>query len=421
MADVSIDGSIATTTAHYLRTMVFTTASIGYRFYTDGDDTFVYSKTTDGGATWGAAVQITTISVNIICDVWYDKWTPGDTGNIIHCVACNTTLDDVQYCILDTSDDSQPAGATIFAGLSAVASNGTSASITKSRSGYLYCCYNIDGGTEFGFKRSTDGGGTWSADLGGSFNEGSTDHFWLYPATGTGDDNDIWAVYHDSSALAATMKMWDSSAAAQVESSTVHATATPGSDVSNYQYPSSGSVRHSDGALFCVGFNEARDSATGDLVTFEVTAVNSGSLTGITSKTNITTNIDDIWNPSVFINQANGNIYVAYNGKRDGSEVIALTTKVYYTLSTDGGTSWSAGDTAYMEGAAGVVVQTWAPLMGARFYVSWRVGTTLLGNFVNSIAFATTAIKTILGLVKASVKTVDGLAIASVKTVDGLT
>jgi hypothetical protein len=101
-------------------------------------------------------------------------------------------------------------------------------------------------------------------------------------------------------------------------------------------------------------------------------------------KTDITANIDDNYNPAVFIDQNTNRIYVAYNGKKDGSEVIGTTTKIYYVYSDDSGSTWSA-EQPYQEGAAAAAFQVWAPLSGSRFYVGWRVGTTLVGNKVNSV------------------------------------
>jgi phosphoribosyl-AMP cyclohydrolase len=155
-------------------------------------------------------------------------------------------------------------------------------------------------------------------------------------------------------------------------------------DLAPGSYGFAASVRHSDGHLIIASMS-AYDSST----THSVWDVNgTGSITALTSIQSAT---DDHYYPAVFIDQTTNAIYVAYNGKRDGSETLATTTKVYYTKSTDAGTSWSAGDTAYMEGAAGVVVQIWAPLSGPRLYVGWRVGTTLLGNKVNSVLVQTLA------------------------------
>src|SRR6266542_1497980 len=385
MADVSIDSTIGTATGRGMRSIVFTTTSVGYQFYIDSGGTFVYSKTSDGGATWGAAVTINSATTQVAFDVWYDRWTPGDTGTKIHCWYFDTTNDKVFYRQLDTNGDSLGTERTAFTGASAVAGNNAYVSGTKTRSGYLYCCSAIDASNEQYFGRSTDGGTTWGAALSATFQEANPDHALLFPATGTGDDNDCWAIYHDSSATALTMKMWDSSAVAQVESSTIQTIVAVGTDLTVYQYPFSGAIRESDGHLIFVSSSD-RDTATADMQVWEVSGVTAASQSGITHLTDITTDKDDNYNPAIFINKGNGDLYVAYNGKRDGSETIGTTTKVYYTKSTDNGSTWSAGDTAYMEGSTAAVLQVWVPLTGPFFYSSWRTGTTLNGNKVNAIA-----------------------------------
>jgi len=385
MADVTIDGTISNSTSRGMRAVVFPTSAVGYFFYIDSGGQFVYSKTTDGGATWGAAVTINSATTHAAYDVWFDQWTPGDTGTLIHLWYFNTTTSDVFWRSLDTNGDTLGTERTAFNGVSAVAGRGAFCSGTKTRSGYLYVAFDIDAGAEHGIVRSTDSGTTWSSNLATTFVEATIDQCILFPTTGTGDDNDCWAIYQDASADALTMKMWDSSAAAEVESSTMQTCIEAAADIFG-QEQFSGSIRLSDGHLIVASFSEVV-TATGDLQTWDVSAVNAGSLTGITAKTNITTNITNIFYPSMFIDK-NDVIYVAYIGKRDNTENIGTNTHVYYTKSTDGGSSWSSGDTAYMEGTGGDTRQVWSPLSGSRFYVGWRKATTtLIGNKVNSITF----------------------------------
>lgn len=366
-----------------MRSVVFTTADIGYQFYIDQTD-FAYSKTTDGGATWGAAVSILANTTTVAFDIWFDQWTPGDAGTLIHTWYFTSGLDDVHYRSLDSNGDTLGTQRDVFVGATAVAGRGAFVSGTKTRSGYLYCAYDMDAGAERGLHRSTDSGTTWSANLATTFVEATLDECLLFPASNTGDDNDCWAIYHDTSANALTLKMWDSSAVAQTESATIQTFLEGATDLTG-QFGYSGSIRHSDGHLILASVSE-RDTVTADHQVWDINGTAS-----ITAKTAITTNIDDHYHPSVFIDQLTDDIYVAYNGKRDGLEAMGTTTKVYYTKSTDDGATWSSGDTAYMEGAAGVVVQAWAPLMGPRFYVSWRVAGTLLGNKVNSVTFGAAA------------------------------
>lgn len=380
MADVAIDSSISTSTARGMRSVVFTTTLIGYQFYIDtGTSGFKYSKTTDGGATWGAGVLISAAVAGIAFDVWFDQWTPGDSGTLIHMWYFEATNSDVFYRTLDTASDTLGTQRTVFAGATAVAGRGAFVSGSKMRSGYLYCAYDIDAGAEKGLHRSTDAGVTWSANLATTFVEATIDQCLLFPASGTGDNNDCWALYHDASADALTLKMWDSSAVAQVESATIMALVENVTDLSG-QYAFSGSIRHSDGHLIFAAFS-ADYSTSHDFRVFDVTSTST-----FTEKTKIVTATANQGNPAVFIDQLTDDIYVAYEGKRDGTE--SANAKAYYTKSTDDGTTWSSGDTAYMEGAASANIhQVWAPLMGARFYVSWRDGTLLNGNAVNSVSF----------------------------------
>lgn len=378
-ADVTIEPGISTSHARAQRNMVFTTKDIGYLVYIDADNDIKYIKTTDGGATWSGVVALSSPDTDLSIDMWYDQDTPGDTGTLLHVWWISTVDDNVYYRTIDTgSSDALGTLRTVFDGATAVNGRSVFASGTKTRSGYLYCAYNIDEGDEKGFQRSTDGGATWSSVLSATFVEATLDQCLLFPASNTGDDNDCWALYHDASADELTLKMWDSSAGSEVESAVIAAVVENTTDQTG-QYGFSGSVRHSDGHVIAAAVTE-RDTATSDHRVFDINGTGS-----ITELAPITTNIDDHYYPQVFINQANDDIYVAYNGKRDGSQTMDTTTKVYYTKSTDGGTSWTVGDTRYMEGAAAAVLQIGTPLMGDRFYVSWRVGTALYGNASNSL------------------------------------
>lgn len=378
MADVSIDATVNSGNPRGMRAVVFTTADIGYWFYTDSGGTVGYAKTIDGGASWAAPVQVSTTGSVLAYDVWFDKWTPGDTGTLIHVWFFGSSADDVLYRTLDTNGDGLGTERTVFAGATFVAGRGVFVSGTKTRSGYLYCAYDGDAGVERGLHRSTNGGSVWSANLSTTFVEATIDQCLLFPASNTGDNNDCWALYHDADADALTLKMWDSSAGSATESATILSLLENITDLTG-QYGFSGAVRHSDGHLIVAAVSE-RDTATSDHRVFDINGTGS-----ITEKTAITTNIDDHYYPAVFINQSTDDLYVAFNGLRTGLETLGTTSKVYYTKSTDGGANWSAGSTAYMEGAAAAVFQVWAPLMGPRFYVGWRVGTTLVGNKVNSV------------------------------------
>jgi hypothetical protein len=379
MADVSIDGTSTNVNARNMRSVVLTSTSVGYWFAMEAAGNFGYFKTTDGGATWGAHVAIEAIGA-VAADVWFDQWTPGDSGTKIHTCWLDWTNNSIVYRSLDTASDTLGTAATVFSGVSWASGRGIFASIAKSRSGYLYAAFDIDAGAEKGLYRSTNGGVNWSL-LSATFVEATIDQCLLFPASNTGDDNDIWALYHDASTNELTLKMWDSSAGSAVESAVIMSLTENTSDATG-QYGFSGSIRHSDGHLIVAGVSE-RDTATADHLVFDIAGT--GSIAALTA---ITTDIDDHYYPAVFIDQLTDGIYVAYNGKRDGSETLGgISSHIYYTKSTDGGATWSSGDTAYSEDAVETPVQVWAPLMGPRFYVGWRRNTVLAGGYTNSIAF----------------------------------
>jgi hypothetical protein len=384
MSDVTIDAAGSQQQARAFRSLVYTSESVGYCFYVDDSGFFGYKKTTNGGASWGARVEIYNTNLSVLAfDVWYDQWTPGDSGTKIHLAYLNYTDDDPTYRSLDTATDTLGTPTTIAALSGATGGRFVSISITKATGGYLYCAHQDNSsGSERGLRRSTDDGATWSASLSSTFIEAASHNCALFPASGTGDGNDCWAVYHDSGSDALTLKLWDSSAAAAVESATI---LTLVEDTAEYigsgQFAAS--VRHSDGHLIVAAMSHQAVQSSTDLRVFDVAGT--GSIAELAA---ITTNIDNCWYPQVFIDQTNNIIYVAYNGKRDGTETVGTTSKVYYTCSADDGATWAAGDTAYMDGAAADVLQVWTPLMGPRFAVEWRLSGATGGiytNYVNSV------------------------------------
>ena len=57
-AETTVDATVSTTSGEHTflgSASVFVTDQDGYKFYVDSDGRCVYSKTTDGGLSWGAA------------------------------------------------------------------------------------------------------------------------------------------------------------------------------------------------------------------------------------------------------------------------------------------------------------------------------------------------------------------------------
>lgn len=384
MADINLLGTATCSDAmcHARRTVVFVSASVGYLFYAEASAPYYvyYKKTTNGGSSWGSAVQV---SGNHDCrpsfDCWYDQWTPGDSGSIVHVAYLDQTSDDGYYTSLDTSDDSLSTPLMVWSNASAMsfAGYGFSSSITKAVGGNLYVAF-INGTTSAGFYRSTDGGGSWGSRS--SPWETANDQMALFPGN-EADNQDIWCLFQDISADELTLKVYDNSADSWSESASIVTLAeNTTADVGPGQF--NGSIRHSDGHLIAAVFT-GHDTATQDFKVFDINGTGS-----ITALTDITTNIDDMVHPSVFIDNNTDDIYIAYVGKRDGTSVLGTTSYVYYVKSTDGGTTWSSGDTAYSETGGNVdFFYTWTPLGGNRFIVSFReqFPEYLYTNYVNSL------------------------------------
>jgi hypothetical protein len=141
---VTIDSAALSTSGvhnNHQHNIVFTSDSNGYIFYPDGDGRCKYSKTTNGGTSWGAPVQVDTQTDCISVGVWYDQWTPGDTtGTMIHVITLDSGSSDVWYTQLNTSGDSLSTTLTVSGAnqSGSLTANTNFAVITKSSTGSLY-------------------------------------------------------------------------------------------------------------------------------------------------------------------------------------------------------------------------------------------------------------------------------------------
>lgn len=141
---VAIDTSVLSTSGvhnSHWPNLVFVSDSVGYVFYPDSNGACRYSKTTNGGASWGAAVNIDAQTDCIGIGVWYDQWTPGDTtGTLIHAATIDSGSSDVWYTTLNTSNDSVSTTLNISGANQSGSLTGNSnfAVITKSSTGSIY-------------------------------------------------------------------------------------------------------------------------------------------------------------------------------------------------------------------------------------------------------------------------------------------
>ncbi|KKK46354.1 hypothetical protein LCGC14_3164010, partial [marine sediment metagenome] len=128
---------------------------------------------------------------------------------------------------------------------------------------------------------------------------------------------------------------------------------------------------------------------------------------------------------SVFVNQANDDIYVAYAGGTDFTTLV----KVFYQLSQNGGANWDgqAAMQANLEDderwiSCGAVKKVW----GGKFQPVWFNDdlNDLFTNTDNGISIAAVVAAgwshKFLGVANASIGKISGVAIADIKAVNGV-
>ncbi len=335
--------SLCTVAVHQLRSsnahIVYVSDGVWYQFYVDNQVADLYwSKTSNSGITWTvpAVIKATTTIGGIA--VWFDKWTPSDTGAIVHLAYFEIAgAHDVLYRAFNTADDTMGTEIVVLAGTSGVGGANSCISVTKSKAGRILVGYDIDGGTELGFAKSDDYPVTaFTAKT--DFQEATSDYYILLPGN-YADTNDIDCIYKDRSAAELSLKTYDDSANNWTGVSAETSIATGITDVSTTTAGSqfSSAVRNSDGHIILVSWT-AFDTLNADLKCWDINGAAS-----ITEKTDVVLNsTDDQGLCAIGIDSTNDDLYVFYGGKSDGSETFSSAINIYYKISTDDGATWGA-------------------------------------------------------------------------------
>lgn len=380
MADVQIEAATSAV-LHYRNVRlgpVWVDEDTAYVFYVNAANDLVYRKTANGGVDWGAAVAVRTGTIGRV-SVWFDKWTPGDSGDLIHVAYIDIDADDVLYRNLDTSTDTLSAEKTIFAGVSADPSYHI-LDITKSRGGNLYCGFWIDNDGESGFYRSVDDGDNWAARA-ALAERNDIDLILLLPGD-EADNQDIWCIYWHVGDSEISLKVYDNSGNSWAKTSiSLNMTGS----VAYYQM--SAVQRASDNHVILAAWNLFNNAAA-DLKVWDI-----GGAGSIVAKTNVLTNSDDTIQCAAFINQQTDDIYVAY---LKGSQVY-ISMGAYYKKSDDGGGSWG-GEVGLSDDADDDLRAIWAGHSvgdeGGYFMPAWynEDFDDLMTSTANAVAIAAAAV-----------------------------
>jgi len=330
MADVLIGTTVTNGYAASFRPLVWASKTVGYFFrlhVSNGD--LVYKKTTDGGATWGSDVTVTTTTTISKHSIWPDWWTDS-TGTLIYIAYITNGI--VGFKTLDISSDTLSTEVNIqsLVGSASGQLYGTHAilDIVKARGGNLYVVYNhLEGAFRTsGFERSTDGGTTWTART-SPFESEIPDKIILQPGDAA-DDDDILAIFWDKSAGDLDRKLYDNSANSWATTN-ISTSVTDGFDQAHMM---AATHRKSDNHSMVIIQNDIQNACQ-DLKVFDIA---SGS---ITAKTDVWSNEDNHMATSIVIDQNNDDLYAIFIG--DPCETEFSTVNVYYSKSTNGGTSWA--------------------------------------------------------------------------------
>ncbi len=367
---------------------VFTSDQTGYKFYVDSGGDCVYSKTTNGGTSWNTPVQIDSQTDCIGIAVWYDKWTPNDTGTTIHIATIDSSSnnDNIFYNALDTTTDTRLTGAAAIntdpgnVQTYTLVAGANYPSITKATNGTLYV--SVDDRTDSAVLRcsTTCGTGTNWTEAGTSPQDAQNDFSILVPLV----SGNVMIINRDISAGVIRSKIWYNSISAWTTAwTTIDAAAT---DNGTYPVGLSATISTStSAATSTVYLAYTADNTT--LGTDDDVRVGVYSNSSWSTVTPVLNDAKGITSASIGRDENSGSIYLAYTARTTPGT--ASTGNVYWKVSTSSISSWSAEQGPINTSSNDMYGVDLNARNNHRIYATWygSTGATVFGNTVADLTY----------------------------------
>jgi hypothetical protein len=356
------------------KTTVFTTNMIGYYFYADSDQVCGYSKTLDGGYTWGAQVDIG--ACDGAPDIWYDQWTPGDTtGTKIYIAILEDGTDDMFYSELDTSNDSLSTALNITNG-NQLTANGINEgqnfpTVTKATNGVLYAG-TLDSNDQFVLECSsscTSNISQWTeVGTGTTVFSGLTDEdsLLLLPLA----SGNILAIAHDAGDDDYKSKVWsDGGSAWDVAWANIDTSAV---DDSLFTPHMAATLNKSTNDIYFAYLADPDKSSPTNNTADVRTALYSGG--SWSAKTNVATNVGSTTDAvGIAFDMTNNRVFVAFQMAEDIPKQTRPIYSLFYKTSNDAMTTWSA--------TSGPIGEYSPPSGGVFAYDVYGLGLNMMSSF----------------------------------------
>jgi len=345
-AQTVIDSTANTTAVNHIvsgTNVVFISDQVGYKFYVDSGGTCVYSKTTNGGDVWGAAVTVDSQTDCFQVNVWYDKWTPGSASSSIHIVTIDINPDAIWYNRLDPGSDTLLMGSSPVNLKTGSGQGGNSltagenfTTITRGTNGTIYALSNDGTGNNDSFVVRCSS----SCNLTGSWTESTplpldvaSDQNIMVPL----DNGNIMIIQRDISAALMRSRIWNQSAGTWGAWTTIDSVGTAAN--TTYDVGFAATVSSSTPGRVYLAYLTDYATINGQE---DIRLAYYNGATWSTSYTPAITNVANrgVTGVAIGIDTSNEDVYVAYAART--TPATANTANVYWKKATSSMQNWSA-------------------------------------------------------------------------------